>query len=144
MKQLTSLFSGLLFGLGLLVSGMTDPHKVRGFLDLAGAWDPSLAFVMIGAIGVHFVTLRLVLERGSPLYAKVFEAPKFSTVDAPLVLGSAIFGVGWGLGGVCPGPAVVTLGSLGVAPLAFVLSMIAGMSLANLPAWRYRPLHRAS
>lgn len=130
MRKLVAAFAGFVFGVGLLVSGMTDPAKVRGFLDLFGHWDPSLAFVMIGAIGVHALGLRLVKR---PVFTKSFDAPPKSSLDARLILGAATFGVGWGLSGVCPGPAIVAMGSLGVAPIAFVLSMIAGMSLTHVP-----------
>jgi uncharacterized membrane protein YedE/YeeE len=100
--------SGLLFGLGLVASGMTDPRKVIGFLDVAGgAWNPSLAFVMVGAIGVHAVGLRLLARRARPRWAEAFAAPPAARLDARLLGGAALFGVGWGLGGVCPGPALV-------------------------------------
>jgi uncharacterized membrane protein YedE/YeeE len=127
--RLAALFAGALFGAGLVISGMTDPAKVRAFLDLAGAWDPSLALVMAGAIGVHLVLSRLVLRRTAPLFAGAFDLPKRTDIDARLISGAAIFGVGWGLGGVCPGPAVVSLGTGSVAPVVFVLAMIAGTFL---------------
>ena len=97
--NLTALVSGLLFGLGLGLSGMTLPSKVIGFLDVTGAWDASLAFVMIGAIAVHAVLFRVVTRRVSPLFDAEFHIPSRRDVDGPLVLGAALFGVGWGLGG---------------------------------------------
>lgn len=127
--RLSALFAGALFGLGLVVSGMTDPAKVRGFLDVAGRWDPSLAFVMIGAIGVHFALLRLVQRRPAPLFARAFDLPTRKDIDGRLVSGAAVFGVGWGLAGVCPGPAVVCLGTGSVAPVLFVLAMLAGTAV---------------
>jgi uncharacterized membrane protein YedE/YeeE len=131
MKQFFALLAGLLFGIGLLISGMTDPAKVRAFLDLFGKWDPSLALVMMGGIVVHCGTMRLVLRRSAPVFASSFDLPKKQDITAPLLLGSATFGVGWGLAGVCPGPAIVCLGSFGVAPFAFVLSMILGMAITR-------------
>src|SRR5262245_27388916 len=101
--------SGALFGVGLLVSGMTDPAKVTGFLDLFGAWDPSLALVMVGAVGVHVVLRRLVTRRRAPLFDASFHDPTARTIDAPLVAGAAIFGLGWGIAGYCPGPSIVSL-----------------------------------
>lgn len=132
--RLAALFAGALFGAGLVVSGMTDPAKVRGFLDAAGAWDPSLAFVMIGAIGVHGALLRLVLRRRAPLFGRAFDLPARKDIDGRLVGGAAIFGVGWGLAGVCPGPAVVCLGTGSVAPAVFVLAMLAGTAVERFSA----------
>ncbi len=132
MKQIAALLSGLVFGIGLAISGMTDPAKVRGFLDLAGKWDPSLAFVMIGAIGVHSILSRLVLRRRAPMFAKHFDLPTHTMIDRRLLVGAAIFGVGWGIGGVCPGPALVALGSFGFGPLVFVVAMSLGVVLERL------------
>jgi len=128
MGQLAIAFvAALLFGVGLVVSGMTLPEKVVGFLDFTGEWDPSLALVMVGAIGVHGVLFRWIVRRPSPLFAARFQIPTRKDLDARLLMGAALFGAGWGLGGVCPGPGLVasTGGSaeLGV----FVLSMVAGM-----------------
>lgn len=123
--------SGLVFGAGLGISGMTLPSKVTGFLDLAGEWDPSLALVMVGAIGVH-VTLRWVVSRRSaPLFAPRFYEPGLKQVDARLVIGATLFGVGWGLGGYCPGPAIVGLSSGSIATLVFVGAMITGMLIEH-------------
>lgn len=118
---------GILFAVGLAISGMTRPAKVTGFLDLAGAWDASLAFVMIGAIGVHFVAYRIVMRRSSPLFAARFHVPTRKDIDLRLVLGAALFGVGWGLGGFCPGPALVAAGGGSFGALLFVAGMTFGM-----------------
>ena len=120
-------FAGALFSVGLVVSGMTQPAKVVGFLDVTGAWDPSLALVMVGAIGVHFVARRLILRRGAPVAAAAFDEPKGTSLDAPLVVGAAIFGVGWGSSGYCPGPAIATLGTGSLEGLVFVAAMAGGM-----------------
>ncbi|MBX3184281.1 MAG: YeeE/YedE family protein [Polyangiaceae bacterium] len=127
MRHVAALFAGLLFSVGLALSGMTQPAKVIGFLDLAGRWDPSLAFVMLGAIGVHFVLYRLVLRRPSPLFSGHFELPTRRDLDRRLLIGSGIFGVGWALGGYCPGPALVAMGGLSRQALLFTVSMIVGM-----------------
>ncbi len=118
---------GLVFALGLGLSGMTQPSKVVGFLDVTGSWDPSLAFVMIGAIGVHFVFVRRARATRSPLFGSTFDWPASARVDAQLVAGAAIFGLGWGIAGYCPGPAVVSAASLAPGPLVFVAAMAAGM-----------------
>lgn len=119
--------SGALFAVGLAISGMTRPSKVTGFLDLAGPWDASLAFVMIGAIAVHFVAHRLVRRRTSPLFDTRFHMPTRKDIDVRLLLGAAIFGVGWGLGGFCPGPGLVAAGGGSVGALTFVFGMTLGM-----------------
>jgi uncharacterized membrane protein YedE/YeeE len=118
--------SGLLFGLGLLVSGMTDPKKVIGFLDVFGAWDPSLVWVMVGAIGVHALAYRIIRRRRAPLFDSSFRLPTRRDLDARLLLGAAIFGVGWGLSGYCPGPSLVALPSLGAGVLVFVAALAIG------------------
>jgi len=132
LRMLAALVSGSLFGAGLAVSGMINPEKVLGFLDLAGRWDPTLAFVMGGALLVALPAFRLVLRRESPLLAPRFDLPAKREVDARLILGSAVFGVGWGLGGFCPGPAVAALVTGRGAVIAFVLAMLAGMALHSL------------
>jgi uncharacterized protein len=127
--MIVALFSGALFGLGLAVSGMINPAKVIGFLDLAGEWDPTLAFVMGGALLVTIPAFRLILGRQRPILAGDFALPAESTLDARLLGGAALFGVGWGLSGFCPGPAVAALVT-GLAPVvAFVAAMMAGMAL---------------
>lgn len=123
--------AGVVFALGLVVSGMTTPHKVTSFLDVGGAWDPSLAFVMAGAIAVHAPIVRLVHGRPSPLIAGRFAGPLQRTPDPSLVIGAALFGVGWGLSGYCPGPALVSAGGGAPEVLAFVAAMIAGSALTR-------------
>ncbi|PWC28338.1 DUF6691 family protein [Teichococcus aestuarii] len=131
MPFLVNLGLGLLFGLGLLVSGMADPAKVLNFLDLGGAWDPSLAFVMAGAVLTTALGYRLVLRRPRPLLAEAFQLPTRRAVDGRLLLGAALFGIGWGLGGFCPGPALASLGLGAPGTLAFLPAMLAGMALAR-------------
>lgn len=135
-----TLTSGLLFGAGLAIGGMTDPRKVIGFLDVGGAWDPSLAFVMLGAIAVHLVAYRWVRGSAAPLFADEFAIPKLRRVDPKLVVGSAIFGVGWGLGGYCPGPGLVSLGAGSRDGLVFVATMAIGWVLtAKYEMWKAAP-----
>jgi uncharacterized membrane protein YedE/YeeE len=127
--MIVALFSGALFGLGLAVSGMTNPAKVIGFLDFAGGWDPTLAFVMGGALLVTIPAFRLILGRQRPILAGDFALPTKTSLDARLLGGAVLFGVGWGLSGFCPGPAVVAL-TTGLTPVfAFVAAMVAGMVL---------------
>jgi uncharacterized protein len=126
-----SAVTGLIFGLGLIISGMSDPAKVQNFLDLFGAWDPSLAFVMAGAIAVTFVGYRVAFGRGRPLLTDSFSLPTKTTIDPSLVGGAALFGVGWGLSGFCPGPAIVSLPLLATGTLVFVPAMLVGMVLAR-------------
>ncbi len=118
---------GLVFGLGLGVSGMTDANKVIGFLNLSGDWDPSLAFVMLGAIGVHLPMYRFILRRRRPLLADQFHIPTSREVDSRLVGGAALFGVGWGMSGLCPGPGLVSLASFRPYAAVFVSFLILGM-----------------
>jgi uncharacterized membrane protein YedE/YeeE len=124
---LAALVVGFIFSLGLGISGMTQPQKVLGFLDLFGNWDPSLMFVMVGAIGVHLVSYRLIRRRNSPLLSMTWHVPEKKEITPTLLLGAVIFGIGWGLAGFCPGPAVTALASLSVKPLVFVGSMVGGM-----------------
>jgi uncharacterized membrane protein YedE/YeeE len=122
--------AGALFGAGLLLSGMTRPERVIGFLDVTGAWNPSLAFVMGGALAVYAVATRLVRRRrGEPWFDATFHLPTRRDVDARLLVGAAIFGVGWGIGGVCPGPGLVALGAGSADAIAFVVAMVAGLAL---------------
>ncbi|MER8680277.1 DUF6691 family protein [Mesorhizobium sp. M1405] len=123
---MAALAAGTIFGYGLALSGMLDPVRVQGFLDVSGAWDPSLAFVLGGAVAVATGGTAWMGQMSRPFLAETFHLPISSRIDAPLVLGSAIFGLGWGLGGFCPGPAVASL-SLGLAPVLFVALMLAGM-----------------
>ena len=127
MHALTSFAAGLVFGTGLIVSGMSDPGKVIGFLDLAGNWDPSLAFVMGGAILVGFFAFRFARKRARSFFGGAMQLPTSDDIDRRLVLGSIVFGAGWGLAGFCPGPALVSLGSGQDQGAWFVLAMLAGM-----------------
>jgi uncharacterized protein len=132
MHKLIAFAAGLVFGIGLIVSGMADPGKVLAFLDLAGAWDPSLALVMGGAIAVAFVPFHVAGRRSDTLLGAPMQLPPTTPVTQRLVLGSATFGVGWGLVGLCPGPALVALG-MGQRPaLVFVAAMLAGMAAFEL------------
>ena len=127
MQILIAFVTGTIFGIGLILSGMTDPSKVIGFLDLAGHWDPSLAFVMGGAILVGVVAFRFASGREKSLLGDEMRLPTSSQVDRRLVLGSLAFGTGWGLAGYCPGPALVSIAQGGAQPLIFVAAMLAGM-----------------
>lgn len=131
MRLATSLASGLLFGLGLVLSGMSDPAKVLNFLDVAGAWDPSLAFVMGAAVAVTFVGFRWVFTKVRPVHIERFHLPTSRDVDMPLVVGATVFGLGWGLSGLCPGPAVTALPLLAGGTIVFVPAMLSGMWLAR-------------
>lgn len=127
-NTIVSFAAGLIFAIGLGVAGMTQPAKVVNFLDLTGSWDPSLAFVMLGAIAVHFVAYRMVPRMGSPLFSERFGIPTRRDIDPRLVGGAALFGMGWGLGGFCPGPALVSVtGGMSMAIL-FVGAMLVGMA----------------
>ncbi|CZT37841.1 YeeE/YedE family protein [Rhizobium sp. 9140] len=124
-----ALLSGIVFGLGLSLSGMLSPARVQGFLDIFGAWDPSLAFVLGGASVVAFVGVQVTKRMLHPAFDDNFHLPTNRRIDAPLVIGSALFGLGWGIGGFCPGPAVASL-SVGIPQIAlFVIAMLVGMSL---------------
>jgi uncharacterized membrane protein YedE/YeeE len=120
---------GFLFALGLGISGMTDPQKVLSFLDIFGKWDPSLAFVMIGAILVHLPLYRLIRRQMSPRLCSEWHIPENSKITPSLMMGAMIFGMGWGLAGYCPGPAITSLATLNFRPLIFVATMILGMFL---------------
>jgi len=121
--------AGLLFGLGLIVAGMTDPGKVQGFLDLTGAWDPSLAFVMGGAVAVSIVAFAVARRRTASFLGTAMHLPTARDIDRRLIAGSAIFGVGWGIAGFCPGPAIVSLATGEPKAIVFVLAMLAGMAI---------------
>lgn len=135
MRNIFSLIAGVLFGLGLAVSGMVNPAKVIGFLDVAGKWDPSLAFVMGGAVLVTAFTFRLVLRRPAPIFSDVFHLPAKNDLDGRLITGAAIFGVGWAMAGLCPGPALASIGFLDEKLLIFVLALVIGSFLANARFW---------
>jgi uncharacterized membrane protein YedE/YeeE len=132
MRAVINFIAGLIFGLGLLISGMANPAKVQNFLDLAGTFDPSLIFVMLGAVVVTFVGYRLVLRRPRPLLAEKFLVPTLTEIDGRLVVGAGLFGVGWGLSGFCPSPAITSLPLLAKGTLIFVSAMIVGIGLARL------------
>jgi uncharacterized protein len=121
-----AILAGVLFSLGLGISGMTQQVKVLSFLDLAGAWDPSLALVMVSAIGVHAIARRFVHRRNAPLFGDRF-LPQARDLDGKLLAGAALFGIGWGLGGFCPGPGLVSLVSGAAPPVVFIGAMTAGM-----------------
>jgi uncharacterized membrane protein YedE/YeeE len=125
--HLSALVSGLVFGAGLVISGMTQPQKVLGFLDPFGRFDASLILVMMGAIAVHFVAYRIRSKRSGPLFSPKFLVPTRRDIDAKLLAGAFIFGAGWGLGGYCPGPGIVSLAGGGLSALAFVGAMVIGM-----------------
>ncbi|MFZ4403201.1 MAG: DUF6691 family protein [Pseudobdellovibrionaceae bacterium] len=129
---LAALAVGFIFAIGLGISGMTQPQKVVGFLDIFGNWDPSLIFVMVGGIIVHFLTYKLIRRRKSPLLSADWHVPTKKEITPALVTGALLFGIGWGLGGFCPGPAVTSLASLETKPFVFVMSMLVGMFLFRL------------
>lgn len=132
MRILASLATGLVFGLGLILSGMTNPAKVQNFLDVFGIWDPSLAFVMGGAIAVAATGFALLRKRAdAPLYGSAFGWPTRTELDTPLLVGSGVFGIGWGLGGLCPGPALTSVSTGQTGILAFVLAMLVGFMVAR-------------
>ena len=132
MQTLLALAAGLVFGVGLIVSGMADPAKVLGFLDLAGRWDPSLAFVMVGAIVVGAIGYAVARNRTVSVLGGAMHLPAERRIDRRLVLGSLAFGTGWGLAGFCPGPAVVSLGAGQDKAVVFVIAMLAGMALYEI------------
>lgn len=129
---LPPLLSGLLFGAGLHLSGMTDPIRVRGFLDIFGTWDPTLAFVMGGAVMVMAVAWRVQKYMGKPFFAEKFSLPDRQDIDKPLIIGAVLFGVGWGLAGLCPGPAVAVLALAPQNIWPFLAAMLAGMAVHKM------------
>ncbi len=131
-RAIVAFVCGLVFGAGLIISQMSNPAKVIGFLDVTGNWDPSLALVMAGAIAVFGVLYRLALRQGTPLLAPQFTLPEKDSLDAPLMVGALIFGVGWGLGGFCPGPAIVSAAFGDARVWVFLAVMIAGMLLYRI------------
>lgn len=124
--------AGVLFGIGLLMSGMTQPARVIGFLDPVSGWDPTLAFVMGGAVVVYGIAYRIIRRRSDPWFDVRFHVPQRRDVDPQLVAGAAVFGIGWGLGGYCPGPALVSAGSATTSVLVFAVAMLAGMVLQSV------------
>jgi len=125
-RHIVALMTGVLFGLGLAVSQMINPEKVLGFLDFAGDWDPSLALVMGGAVGVTLLSFRFVLRLAKPLFGAKFEIPLSQAVDRPLLIGASIFGIGWGIAGYCPGPAIASLTIGSIEPPIFIVAFIVG------------------
>jgi uncharacterized membrane protein YedE/YeeE len=128
-NRVSEFLVGLLFGWGLMIAGMTDPGKVLGFLDLAGAWDPSLAFVMGGAIAVGFFAFGSARKRTANFFGGAMHLPKSTDIDKRLVIGALLFGAGWGLAGFCPGPAIVSVAAGESKALVFVVAMVVGMGL---------------
>src|SRR5690554_4990896 len=131
LKPVMSYIASLLFGLGVGVSGMTDPARVLGFLDLFGAWDPTLMFVLGGAVVTTFIGYRLVFRRERPMVGDTFQLPSRQDLDARLIGGAALFGVGWGLSGYCPGPAIASIAGLTAPLFAMLIAMVAGWFLAR-------------
>ena len=134
MRILSALVIGLIFGLGICISGMSNPAKVLNFFDIFGTWDPSLAFVMLGALAVNIPGYRLALRRSAPVVEPRFQLPEKRVIDRRLVLGSATFGIGWGIAGFCPGGALPVISTLEPGVLLFVAALIAGMLVARLPS----------
>ena len=132
MLNLSSLFAGLVFGLGLIVSGMANPAKVIGFLDLTGRWDPSLAFVMAGAIAVGAIAFALARTRTASLLGAPMKLPSEQRIDRRLLAGALVFGVGWGIAGFCPGPALVAIGMGSAKAVVFVVATLAGMGIFQI------------
>lgn len=131
MNKLISLISGIIFGIGLIVSQMINPEKVLGFLDLFGNWDPSLAFVMIGALIVSSPLFHLIKNKDKPLFAEKFDYSNNKEINNKLILGSALFGAGWGLGGLCPGPAISSIALLNINSIIFIAAMFVGFYLVK-------------
>ena len=131
-RAVSLLLIGGLFGLGLAISGMLNPAKVAGFLDLFGVWDPSLAFVMGGGVIANFIGHRVFMRRPSPVFGASFQVPTSSRIDVRLLSGAALFGIGWGLGGLCPGPAVASLAMAPAEVGLFVLMMLAGLAVGRM------------
>jgi len=132
MHILSSFLLGLLFGLGLVVSQMTNPQKILGFLDVAGNWDPTLAVVMASALVTTLIGYRFAFAREKPAFDVSFHLPTKTIIDRPLIAGAAIFGVGWGMAGLCPGPGISAAAIGGIAPLSFIIAMLAGMRARGL------------
>ena len=131
MNRFCSLISGLVFGLGLTISGMTNPEKVINFLNVTRSWDPSLAFVMIGAIVASAPFFYLIKNKNKPWFAESFSWPTFKEIDSKLIVGSLLFGIGWGLIGLCPGPAIASISLIHHSSFTFILAMLAGFSLVR-------------
>jgi len=132
MRNLLTLLTGMLFGTGIAISGMINPAKVLNFFDVAGAWDPSLAFVMGGAVVVAFIGFRIVLRRTRPVFEPTFKVPSNRAPDARLLIGSGVFGIGWGIAGFCPGGALPALGTGNLDVILFVAALIVGMVFTRM------------
>lgn len=137
-EKQAALLSGFIFGVGLVVAGMTQPHKVVNFLDLFGNWDPSLIFVMGGAVMLHSVTYYLTRKQSKPLLVTQWHVPTKTQITKPLMIGAILFGMGWGLAGYCPGPALVSLVSLNLNSILFVSAMLIGMGIFKLLDRKFR------
>jgi len=131
MPLFTAFISGLLLSIGIALSGMIDPAKVLGFLNVLGNWDPSLALVMVGALVVYTLGFRLTQHKSTPMFTAKFYLPAHTKIDRPLLLGATLFGIGWGLVGYCPGPAIAAISTGSIGTLGFVLAMISGWFIAR-------------
>jgi uncharacterized membrane protein YedE/YeeE len=131
MNKLISLISGIIFGIGLVISEMVNPAKVLGFLDLFGNWDPSLAFVMIGALVISSPLFHLIIKREKPIFVKQFNYSNNKEINNKLIIGSALFGTGWGLGGLCPGPAISSIALININSITFVFTMFIGFYIVK-------------
>ena len=138
-RNLAALGAGLLFGLGLAISQMLNPAKVIGFLDITGNWDPSLIFVMVGAIAVAFIFFRIILKTPAPKFDRQFHIPTAASIDKNLILGAGLFGIGWGLVGLCPGPAISSLAYGRVESVIFLVAMFVGFYIERL--WRAKVVY---
>ena len=132
MNKIVSLFCGIIFGIGLVISEMINPTKVLGFLNLFGEWDPSLAFVMIGALSVSTPLFHLFKNKEKPIFSSSFSISNKKEIDKKLIIGSILFGAGWGLVGLCPGPAITSIALLNMSSITFVIAMFAGFYIAKL------------
>ena len=137
-NSITAAIVGFIFALGLGISGMTQPQKVVAFLDLFGAWDPSLMFVMVGAILVHGITYKMIRRRPHPMFSPQWHVPEKTNLTPSLAIGALIFGIGWGIGGFCPGPALTSVGAGQTRPMIFVISMFLGMFLFKVLDKKFR------
>jgi hypothetical protein len=131
-KIIISFVAGIIFAIGLVISGMTNPHVVLGFLDVLGQWNPSLSFVMIGAVAFNLISFHFIQKIKAPFCSSQFDFPQKKNIDTPLVLGSIFFGIGWGIMGVCPGPGIVNIVTLHPQALIFVLCLVIGMVLFKI------------
>lgn len=131
-NNLSAFFAGFIFSSGLVISGMTNPEKVKGFLNVFGPWDPSLIFVMLAAVSVHFITYKMIRRRKSPLFSSHWHVSEKSEITKSLVMGSILFGIGWGIAGFCPGPAITLLATVHSTTIIFVASMLLGMFIFKL------------